>query len=325
MKRRDFITLLGGAAAWPIGARAQQSTVPVVGFLHGGSQQGQEHTTAAFEQGLGETGYVVGKNVTVEYRWAEGQYDRLPELAANLVRRQVAVIATATPVAALATKEATKSIPIVFALGSDPVKDGLVASLNRPGGNITGATFFNNLLVAKRMELLHQLVPNAKIVGVLLNPKNANVELETNDSQTAARALGVELVLLRATDEPGIDKAFASLVEQRAAALLVSGDVLFTTRREQIADLALRYAVPMSVANREQVLAGGLVSYGANRTDTFRQTGNYVGRILKGEKPSDLPVQQPTKFEFVINMKTAKTLGLTVPNSMQLLADEVIE
>jgi putative tryptophan/tyrosine transport system substrate-binding protein len=327
MKRREFIALLGGAVtAWPIAARAQQPAAgPVVGFMHGGSQQGLKDEVVAFEQGLRETGYVPGKNVTVEYRWAEGRYDRLPELAANLVRRQVAVIATATPVAALATKEATKSIPIVFALGSDPVKDGLVASLNRPGGNITGATFFNNLLVAKRMELLHQLVPNAKIVGVLLNPKNANVELETNDSQTAARALGVELVLLRATDEPGIDKAFASLVEQRAAALLVSGDVLFTTRREQIADLALRYAVPTSVPNREQVLAGGLMSYGANRTDTFRQTGNYVGRILKGEKPSDLPVQQPTKFEFVINMKTAKTLGLTVPNSMQLLADEVIE
>jgi len=221
--------------------------------MHGGSQQGLEDEIVAFEQGLRETGYVPGKNVTVEYRWAEGQYDRLPELAANLVRRQVAVIATGTPVAALATKEATKSIPIVFALGSDPVKDGLVASLNRPGGNITGATFFNNLLVAKRMELLHQLVPNAKIVGVLLNPKNANVELETKDSQTAARALGLELVLLRATDEPGIDKAFASLVEQRAAVLLVSGDVLFTTRREQIADLALRYAVPTSVTGRGQV------------------------------------------------------------------------
>jgi len=326
MKRREFITLLGGAAAWPRLAAAQQPAArPVVGFMHGGSQQGLEDEIVAFEQGLRETGYVPGKNVTVEYRWAEGQYDRLPELAANLVRRQVAVIATGTPVAALATKEATKSIPIVFALGSDPVKDGLVASLNRPGGNITGATFFNNLLVAKRMELLHQLVPNAKIVGVLLNPKNANVELETNDSQTAARALGLDLVLLRATDEPGIDKAFASLVEQRAAVLLVSGDVLFTTRREQIADLALRYAVPTSHSGRGQVLAGGLMSYGANRTDTFRQTGNYVGRVLKGERPSDLPVQQPTKFEFVINIRTAKKLGLTVPNAMQLLADELIE
>src|SRR5262245_36818131 len=328
MRRRDFITALGGmaAASWPLPVRAQQPGAgPVVGFVHGGSQQGLEDEIVAFRQGLRETGYVPGKNVTVEYRWAEGHYDRLPELAASLVRRQVAVIATVTPVAALATKEATKSIPIVFALGSDPVKDGLVASLNRPGGNITGATFFNNLLVAKRMELLHQLVPNAKIVGVLLNPRNANVELETNDSQTEARALGLELVLLRATDEPGIDKAFASLVEQRAAVLLVSGDVLFTTRREQIADLALRYAVPTSVTGRGQVLAGGLMSYGANRTDTFRQTGNYVGRILKGEKPSDLPVQQPTKFEFVINMKTAKALGLTVPNSMQMLADEVIE
>jgi putative ABC transport system substrate-binding protein len=212
MRRREVITLVGGAAAtWPLAARAQQPAAgPVVGFLHGGSQQGLEYEIVAFEQGLRETGYVPGKNVTVEYHWAEGQYDRLPELAANLVRRQVGVIATGTPVAALATKEVTNSIPIVFALGIDLVKDGLVASLNRPGGNITGATFFNNLLVAKRMELLHQLVPNAKIVGVLLNPKNANVELETNDSQTASRVLGLELVLLRATDEPEIEKSFAS-------------------------------------------------------------------------------------------------------------------
>jgi len=326
MKRREFITLLGGAAvAWPLGARAQQPAGPVVAFIHGGSERGQEDNIVAFEQGLRETGYVPGKNVTIEYHWAEGQYDRLPELAANLVRRQVAAIASGTPVAALAAKQATTSIPIVFALGSDPIKDGLVASLNRPGGNITGATFFNNLLVAKRMEFLHQLVPNAKIVGVLLNPKNANVELETSDSQMAARALGLELILLRATNEPEIDKSFASLVEQRVAALLTSGDVLFTTRREQIAELALRYAVPTSLATRRQVVAGGLMSYGARVSDTFRQTGTYVGRILKGEKPSDLPVQQPTKFEFVINMRTAKTLGLTVPNSMQLLADEVIE
>jgi putative tryptophan/tyrosine transport system substrate-binding protein len=325
MRRREFVTLLGGAAAWPLAARAQQPALPVVGFMHGGAEQGQEYAVAAFEQGLAETGYVAGKNVTVEYRWAEGQYDRLPELAAGFIRRPVAVIAAGTPVAALAAKQATTSIPIVFALGSDPVRDGLVASLNRPGRNITGATFFNNLLVAKRMELLHELVPNAKIVAVLLNPKNANVEFETIDSQMAARALGLELVLLQASNETEIVKSFANLVERRAAALLVSGDVLFTSRREQIAELAMHHAVPTSCPSRQQVVAGGLMSYGASISDTFRQSGNYVGRILKGEKPADLPVQQPTKFEFVLNLKTAKILGLIVPNSMQLLADEVIE
>jgi putative tryptophan/tyrosine transport system substrate-binding protein len=325
MRRREFVTLLGGAAAWPLAARAQQPALPVVGFMHGGAEQGQEYAVAAFEQGLAETGYVAGKNVTVEYRWAEGQYDRLPELAAGFIRRPVAVIAAGTPVAALAAKHATTSIPIVFALGSDPVRDGLVASLNRPGRNITGATFFNNLLVAKRMELLHELVPNAKIVAVLLNPKNANVEFETIDSQMAARALGLELVLLQASNETEIVKSFANLVERRAAALLVSGDVLFTSRREQIAELAMHHAVPTSCPSRQQVVAGGLMSYGASISDTFRQSGNYVGRILKGEKPADLPVQQPTKFEFVLNLKTAKILGLIVPNSMQLLADEVIE
>ncbi len=325
MRRREFVTLLGGAAAWPLAARAQQPALPVVGFMHGGAEQGQEYAVAAFEQGLAETGYVAGKNVTVEYRWAEGQYDRLPELAAGFIRRPVAVIAAGTPVAALAAKQATTSIPIVFALGSDPVRDELVARLNRPGRNITGATFFNNLLVAKRMELLHELVPNAKIVAVLLNPKNANVEFETIDSQMAARALGLELVLLQASNETEIVKSFANLVERRAAALLVSGDVLFTSRREQIAELAMHHAVPTSCPSRQQVVAGGLMSYGASISDTFRQSGNYVGRILKGEKPADLPVQQPTKFEFVLNLKTAKILGLIVPNSMQLLADEVIE
>jgi putative ABC transport system substrate-binding protein len=325
VKRREFITLLGGAAAWPVGARAQQPTIPVIGFVHGGSQHGQENAIVAFEQGLGETGYVAGKNVTVEYRWAEGQYDQLLKLAADLVRRQVTVIATGTPVAALAAKQATTSIPVVFALGSDPVRDGLVASLNQPGGNITGATFFNNLLVAKRMELLHQIVPNTKKIAVLLNPKNANSELETNDSRMAARALGLELVLLRASSEDEIDKSFANLVDQRAAAMLVSGDVLFTTQRKQIAELAMHYAVPTSSAARLQAVAGGLMSYGASISDTFRQTGNYVGRILKGEKAANLPVMQPTKFDLVINLKTAKALGLEVPPSLIARADEVIE
>jgi putative tryptophan/tyrosine transport system substrate-binding protein len=325
VRRRQFIALIGGAAALaPLAARGQQPAMPVVGFMSG-SQKGQEDTIAAFGEGLGETGYVAGKNVKIEYRWANFQYDRLAELAAELVRNQVNVIAAVTPVAALAAKQATTSIPIVFALGSDPLKDGLVASLNRPGSNITGATFFGNLLAAKRMELLHELIPDAKVIAVLLNPKNANVELETSDTETAARAIGLELVLLQASNDLEIDAAFANLIEQRAAALLVSGDVLFMNRREQIAELARRYAVPTCSTNRLDVVAGGLMSYGANVRDTLRQAGNYVGRILKGEKAADLPVLQPTKFEFAINMKTAKRLGLNIPNSIQLLADEVIE
>ena len=260
-----------------------------------------------------------------EYRWANGQYERLPALAVELVQRPVAVIATVTPSAALAAKQATASIPIVFILGSDPVKDALVASLNRPGGNVTGATFFSNLLDAKRMELLHQLVPNAETIALLLNPKNSNVELEKNNAQEAAHALGLQLVFLPASTEREIDGSFANLSQHHAGAVFVSGDALFSDRREQIAELAVRHAVPTCFANRVQAVAGGLMSYGARNTDTFRQGGNYVGRILKGEKPSDLPVEQPTKFEFVINMKTAKALGLTVPNSLQLLADEVIE
>ena len=326
MRRREFIALLGGAAAsaLPATGRGQPAT-PVVGYLATGSRESEALRLPFFHEGLIESGYVEGQNLGMEYRWANHQYDRLPELAAGFIRRPVAVIAAGTPVAALAAKQATTSIPIVFALGSDPVRDGLVASLNRPGRNITGATFFNNLLVAKRMELLHELVPNAKIVAVLLNPKNANVEFETIDSQMAARALGLELVLLQASNETEIVKSFANLVERRAAALLVSGDVLFTSRREQIAELAMHHAVPTSCPSRQQVVAGGLMSYGASISDTFRQSGNYVGRILKGEKPADLPVQQPTKFEFVLNLKTAKILGLIVPNSMQLLADEVIE
>ncbi len=329
MKRREFISLLGGAgllcAAKVRHARAQQPAMLVIGYLSGASSEGQIETTTAFRQGLSESGYVEGRNVAIEYRWANGQYDQLPALAADLVQRRVAVIATSTPVAALAAKKATTSIPIIFVTGSDPVRDGLVASLNRPGGNVSGATFFSNLLPAKRLELLHQLAPNAKVVAVLLNPKNLNVELEKKETQEATHALGLQLVLLQASTEQEIDESFANLSQQRVGAVLVSGDVLFSDRRKQIAELAARHAVPTCFANRLQAVAGGLMSYGARNTDTFRQGGDYVGRILKGEKPADLPVQQPTKFELVINLKTAKALGLEVPLHLQQLADEVIE
>jgi len=324
-RRRDFIALLGGAAAWPLAARAQQAALPVVGFLHGASAEAVHFQVVAFIQGLSQIGYVVGKNVTIEYRFANGQYDRLPALAAELVRRPAAVIAAVNPVAALAAKQATTSIPIVFSLGSDPVKDGLVVSLNRPGGNITGATFFANLLDAKRLDLLHQLVPSAHVVAMLFNPRNAEAELQKSNAQEAARVLGLQLFFVQASTEAEIDDAFASLVKQRAGAILVAGDSALGSYTDQILKLAARYALPTSTTIREQAAAGYLMSYGASITETLRQAGNYVGRILKGEKPGDLPVQQPTKFEFVINMRTAKALGLDVPASLQLLADEVIE
>ena len=326
MKRREFITLLGGATVtWPNVVRAQQAALPVIGFLHGGAPGPFAPNLLAFQQGLSEAGYVEGKNLAVEYRWANGQFDQLPALASDLVRQQVTVIAVVTPIAALAAKKATTSIPIVFALGSDPVKDGLVASLNRPGGNITGATFFTNLLSAKRLDLLHRVVPNANVIAVLLNPKNANVELEKQETQEAARPLGLQLVLLQASSEREIDDAVASLIKQRAAALIVSGDVFFFDQREQIAELAARHDIPTSCPFRNQSVAGCLMSYGASLSDTLRQAGNYVGRVLKGEKPADLPVQQPTKFELVVNLKTAKALGVTIPPDVLATADEVIE
>jgi putative ABC transport system substrate-binding protein len=330
MRRRKIIALIGGAAALSansssVAVRAQWPAMPVVGFMHGGSLKGEEYAIAAFGQGLGETGYVAGKNVAIEYRWANGQYDQLPALAADLIRHQVAVIAAVTPVAALAAKQATTSIPIVFSLGSDPVRDGLVGSLNRPGENITGATFFGNLLSAKRLDLFHRLVPKPTVISILLNPKNANVELERHQTQEAAQLLGLQLVLLQATNEREIDEAIASLIQQRAAALIVSGDVTFFSRRQQTAELALRHNIATSCPYRDQTAAGCLMSYGANISETHRQAGNYVGRILKGEKPADLPVQQPTKFELVINLKTAKTLGIDVPIGLSAAADELIE
>jgi putative tryptophan/tyrosine transport system substrate-binding protein len=299
--------------------------MPVIGFLHVTSANASEVQLLGFRQGLKETGFVEGENVAIDYRWANGQYDQLPALAADLVRRKVAVIAAVTPVGALAAEQATSSIPIVFAVGSDPVKDGIVGSLNRPGGNITGATFFANLLDTKRMGLLHQLVPSASVVAALFNPKNANFELEKQENQEAANDLGLELLVLQASTEREIDDSLGALVEKRAGAVFVAEDAFLSSRAGQTAKLTMSHSVPASFSLREQAVAGGLMSYGGSIISTLRQAGTYVGRILKGEKPTDLPVQQPTKFEFVINMKTAKALGLQVPSSMLAIADEVIE
>jgi putative ABC transport system substrate-binding protein len=324
MRRREFLSLVGAMTVWPIRSKAQ-SEMPVIGHLYGGFHDKDLLQITAFKEGLLDTGYVEGKNLKIEYRWANAQYDRLPELAADLVRHRVAVIATDTPVAAIAAKNATTSIPVVFGLGSDPVRDGLVASLNRPGGNVTGATFFSNLLSAKRLDLFHRLIPKDNIVALLLNPKNANVELEKHQTQEAARPLNLQIVLLRAGNEDEINEALASLRQQGATALIVSGDAIFNDRRAQIAEFAMRYRIPTSCAFRDQAAAGCLMSYGANVSVTFRQAGNYVGRILKGGNPADLPVLQPTKFELVINLKTAKALGLDVPSELLATADEVIE
>jgi len=326
MRRREFITLLGGAAAsWPLAARAQKPAMPVVGFFHATTAEANQHTVRAFREGLSRAGYIEGQNVAVEYRWAEAQYDRLPAIAEELVRLRVAVIAANTPVAARAAKQATTSIPIVFTVGSDPVKDGLVNSFSRPGGNMTGATFFSNLLTAKRFELLHELVPNARVFSALVNPKNANAEMQISEAQEAARAMAVQLVLVRAMTESDIDNSFENFKQQQVQALLILSDAFLNNHATQIAKLALRYGLPTCFAFREPAIAGGLISYGSSATDAFRQAGHYAGRILKGEKPADLPVVQPTKFEFVINMKTANALGIAISNSMQLLADEVIE
>jgi putative ABC transport system substrate-binding protein len=317
---------MGGAAAWPVTARAQQPAMPVIGWLDSGWADLQAGLVRAFRQGLGETGYVEGRNVAIEYRWAEGQYDRLPALAADLVRRHVTVIATSggTP-PALAAKAATTTIPIVFRLGTDPVQAGLVASLNRPGSNLTGASVLNVAVVPKRMELLHELVPTATVMAVLINSTNSNAETQLKDAQAAARTLGLQLHVLYASTEREFDAVFAALIQQRAGGLVIAADPFFSGRLEQLAALTLRHVVPAIHQLREFPAAGGLMSYGAPTIDSSRLAGAYAGRILKGEKPADLPVIQPTKFELVINLKTAKALGLTVPASMQQLADEVIE
>ena len=326
MRRRKFISLIGGAAAWPLAARAQQPAMPVIGYLSTGSAKGFATRLTAFRQGLQETGYREGQNVAIEYRWAEGQNDRLPAMAADLVRRQVTVIATPGGVAAaLAAKSATATIPIVFETGVHPVASELVASLRRPQGNITGVTSLNVEVGPKRPELLHELVPMAMVVAVLVNPTNPNVETVTRDVHGAARTLGLELHVLHASSERDFDPAFATLVQLRAGGLVVGPDPFFITRSEQLAALTVRHAVPSIFHSREFAVAGRLMSYGGSVAELHRQAGIYTGRVLKGDKPTDLPVVQVTKVELVINLKTAKALGLTVPHSLLGRADEVIE
>jgi putative tryptophan/tyrosine transport system substrate-binding protein len=327
MQRRNFLGVLGGAAAWPLAARAQP-TVPVIGIMHSTPDtESRRADLAVFHSGLAQMGYADGRNVKIEYRWAEDRYDLLPALAADLVHRQVAVIAALfSTTCALAAKAATQTIPVVFVVGANPVEKGLVASLNKPGGNLTGATILALALAAKKLQVLHEVVPAADLIAVLTNPTNlAFAGDELNELSNAARVLGVRLLVLNAARISDLETVFARLTEERAGALLVSADTLFLSARDQIIALAARHAVPAIYQYREMALAGGLMSYGPNSSDAYRIAGGYTGRILKGEKPADLPVQQLTKLDLVINLKTAKALGLTIPLSLLARADEVIE
>jgi ABC-type uncharacterized transport system substrate-binding protein len=326
IERRKFLATLGGAAAWPLTARGQQPAMPVIGYLHGQSPERLPHLMHAFRQGLNEAGYVEGRNVVIQLRAAEGQTSRLPALATELVDLRVTVIAATGGInSPLAAKAATTTIPIVFLSGDDPVKLGLVASFNRPGGNATGIHVFLQAMEAKRLGLLRELVPTATMVAVLLNPTNAAFQLQMKDTEDAARALGVQTHTLNAANEQEIHAAFAALAKLRPGALLVGGDPFFNSRREQLATLAAHYAIPAIYEAREYAVAGGLMSYGTSLIEGYRQVGVYTGRILKGEKPADLPIVQSTKFEFVLNLKTAKALGLEVPPALSARADEVIE
>jgi putative ABC transport system substrate-binding protein len=325
MKRREFITLLGGAAAWPVAARAQNTAIPIVGYLSAGSSDSLTAYPAVFRRSLAEAGYVEGQNVEIEYRWAEDQPDRLLALATELVSRKVTVLYAVSNAAAYAAKAATLTIPIVFLSGGDPVEIGLVASLNRPEGNATGVTLFLNELAAKRLELLREALPSVAVIAFMVNPTNPRAKVNTSELQAAAQAARQNILIVNVSHESEFDAAFATLTQRGAGAILVDGDILFSSQRDRLVQLAERHHLPASYQVRESAVAGGLMSYGPSLPDAHRQAGVYVGRILKGEKPSDLPVLRPTKFELVINLKTAKALGLTVPDKLLVAADEVIE
>jgi putative ABC transport system substrate-binding protein len=326
MRRRAFILALGGAAAWPLAARAQQPTMPVIGWMSGRSPEDSAHLLAAFRQGLSEAGFVDGQNVSMDYRWARGQYEKLPALAADLVSRGVAVlVGVGGDVSAIAAKQATATIPVVFGMGGDPIKAGLVDSFNRPGGNATGYTLLTNEMEAKRVGLLHQLLPGIPLIGALLNPNFPPAARQLHDIEDATRSIGRKLFVAKASNDTELNAAFLSLVRQQVGAVLVAADPYFDTRRDRIVAFAAENRLPAMYQFREFAVAGGLISYGPSITDLYRQGGVYAGRILKGTRPADLPVLQPTKFELVINAKTANALGLVVPDAMQLLADEVIE
>lgn len=326
MRRRQFLYLLGCAAAAPLAAHAQQASIPVIGFLHGAAREPNAHLLAAFRQTLSDSGYVEGKNVSIEYRFAEHEYDRLPALAADLVSRRVTVIyADGGTVTALAAKAATSAIPIVFRIGADPVKAGLVKSFSRPGGNLTGVTFITDVVIAKRFELLSELLPDVRLIGVLLDPNNPNIDIRAKDLETAAKSLGRTIDVLTAGNESGLEAVFASLGRRGVTALVVQGDPFFFNQRVRLAALASKYVIPTIYEQREYAAAGGLIAYGTSLTESYRRAASYVAKILQGEHPADLPVERPTKFELIINLRTAKALALTLPPTLLARADEVIE